>query len=170
MTPVRQSPQGTWPRQLLVLRRDPGYLRMHVPPLLYAPALHGKLEAALQALPGVRRVVCDRHQARLSVFYDRRMTKDVPLMAAVVAAAEPHIGRMQPEPFAVALAEQQEARSERMAGKAAQGAYIGLLGLAHWHVLRWAIRYPTRAWWAWGLLGFALYTHRRQIRRIPELS
>ena len=48
--------------------------------------------------------------------------------------------------------------------------HLGLLGWAHVHVLRWAVRDPLRYWWAWGLLGFGVYTHRHQIRRIPELS
>jgi hypothetical protein len=158
------------PRQLLVLRRDAGYLRMHVPLLLYAPALQGKLEKALLALPGVRRVVCDRHRARCSVFYDRHVVRDMPLMRTVKVTAEPYLERMEPGPFSAALSEQQEARRERLQGKAAQGAYLGLLGWAHWHVLRWAVRHPVNAWWAWALLAFAIYTHRRQIRRIPELS
>jgi hypothetical protein len=158
------------PRQLLILRRDAGYLRMHVPPLLYAPALQGKLEKELLAMAGVRKVLCDRHQARLAVFYDQHLVRDVPLMRAVKAVAEPYLGRMEPAPFAAALAEQQEARRERLQGKAVQGAYLGLLSWAHWHVLRWALRHPANAWWAWALLAFAIYTHRRQIRRIPELS
>jgi hypothetical protein len=157
-------------RQLLVLRRDPGYLRLHVPPLLYAPALLGKLQQALWARPGVLRVVCDRHQARLSVSYDRQLTHDVPLLRAVREVAGPYLERMAPEPFMEALAEQQQARRERLQGKAVQGAYLGLVGWAHWHVLRWAVRRPVDAWWAWALLAFAIYTHRRQIRRIPELS
>jgi cation transport ATPase len=167
---VPQTSHGTWPRRLLVLRRDAGYLRLHVPPLLYAPALQSKLEKALHALPGVRRVSCDRHRARVSVFYDRHVTRDVPLMRTVKTVADPYLERMEPEPFAVAMAEQHEARRERLQGKAAQGAYLGLLGWAHWHVLRWAVRNPVGAWWAWALLAFAIYTHRRQIRRIPELS
>ena len=36
-----------------------------------------------------------------------------------------------------------------------QGAYLGLVGWAHWHVLRWAVRRPVDAWWAWALLAWA---------------
>ncbi len=160
----------TWPRELLVLRRDRGYLRMHVPPLLYAPALAPKLETALFAVDGVRRVDSDRRRARLSVFYDRFAVEDRRLIEIVQRGSTPFLGRMAPDKFTAALVEQDDARRERLQGKAAQGAYLGLLGWAHWHVLRWAIRDPTGAWWVWALIGFGLYTHRRQIRRIPELS
>jgi hypothetical protein len=147
---------------------------MHVPPLLYAPALQSKVEAALVALPGVWRVVCDRHRARLSVFYDRHAFPpsagaDRPLIRAVRDASLPYLERMEPDPFAERLGEQDAARRERLQGKLAQGTYLTLLGWAHWHVFRWALRNPTGAWWAWALLGFGIYTHRRQIRRIPEL-
>jgi len=143
---------------------------MHVPPLLYAPALAPKLETALFAVDGVRRVVSDRRRARLSVFYDRFAVEDRRLIAIVQEGATPFLGRMASDTFTAALVEQDEARRERLQGKAAQGAYLGLLGWAHWHVLRWAIRDPTGAWWVWALIGFGLYSHRRQIRRIPELS
>jgi hypothetical protein len=160
----------TWPRELLVLRRDRGYLRVHVPPLLYTPSLPSKLEKALSGLAGVRRVAADRHAARLSVFYDPWLTDDRPLLVAVDAAARPSLGKMTPEAFDAALGEQDEARRERLVGKAAQGGYLALLGWAHWHVLRWALRNPVGAWWVWALLGFGVYTHRRQIRQIPRLS
>lgn len=168
---ITRTSSGGWPRELLVLRRDAGYLRLHVPPLLYAAALQPKLERSLGEVAGVRRVLCDRHRARVAVFYDRWvLTDDRVLLRAVHRAASPLMGRMTPEAFAETLLEQDEARRDRLAGKAAQGAYLGLLGWAHWHVLRWALRDPTGAWWVWALLGFGVYTHRRQIRRIPELS
>lgn len=167
---IQKTSSGVWPRELLVLRRDRGYIRFHLPPLLYTASLAPKLEKTVGALPGVRRVVADRHQARLSVFYDRWLTDDRPILLAVRAAAAPSIERMTRPEFDTALATQDEARRERLAGKAAQGAYLGLLGWAHWHVLRFAIRDPITAWWVWALIGFGLYTHRRQIRRIPELT
>jgi hypothetical protein len=158
------------PRELLVLRRDPGYLRVHVPPLLYVASLAGKLEAAVRAIPGVRRVLIDRHRARIAVYYDRWTAEPARILVALNQAASPLMGRMEPEAFALAFDEQDQARRERIAGKAAQGAYLGLLGWAHWHVLRWAVRNPANAWWVWALVGFGIYTHRHQIRRIPQLS
>jgi hypothetical protein len=159
------------PRELLVLRRDRGYLRLHVPPLLYVASLGPKLEKALGEVDGVRRVVVDRHQARLAVFYDRWvLTDDRPLLRMVHQAASPAMGKMAPEAFDLALAEQDDARRDRLAGKAVQGVYLGLLGWAHWHVLRWGLRDPIGAWWVWALVGFGVYTHRHQIRRIPELT
>ncbi len=170
MTAIARTPRDNWPRELLVLRRDRGYLRMHVPPLLYSPSLAGKLKATLGAVPGVRRVDADRHRARLAVFYDAFQADDRALIEAVRKAATPVIGRMERPAFDVALAEQAEARRDVIQAKAVQGAYLGLLGYAHWHVLRWAVRDPTGAWWVWALVGFGVYTHRDQIRRIPELS
>lgn len=158
------------PRELLVLRRDRGYLRVHVPPLLYVGSLAAELERAIARLPGVRRVVVDRHRARLSVTYDCVTGGDRAILEAVQTAASPSMGRMEPEAFEVAFRAQDEARRERLVGKAVQTIYLGLLGWAHWHVLRWAVRNPANAWWVWALLAFALYTHRRQIRRIPQLS
>lgn len=171
MNAVARTSRGTWPRELLVLRRDRGYLRVHVPPLLYSAALGAKLEKALGVVTGVRRVVADRHQARLSVFYDRELLPDDrALLRVVQEAAAPQLGRMEPAAFDEALGEQDEARRERLVSKAAQGAYLGLLGWAHVHVIRWALRDPVRAWWVWALLAFGVYTHRRQIQRIPDLS
>lgn len=158
------------PRELLVLRRDPGYVRVHVPPLLYVAALAGRLDTAIGALPGVRRVVTDRHRARVSVWYDPAVGRDLPVLAAIQATAAPLLGRMEPQAFEVAFREQAAARRERLTDKAAQTAYLGLLVWAHWHVLRWAIRSPATAWWVWALIGFGVYTHRHQIQRIPQLK
>ena len=158
------------PRELLILRRDAGYVRIHVPPLLYVPSLAKRMETALAALPGVRRVVTDRRRARISVWFDPDIQVDRPILVAVRDAADPLMGRMDREAFKLAYAEQAVARRERLTGKAAQGVYLGLLTYAHLHVLRWAIRRPATAWWAWALLAFAIYTHRRQIRRIPSLQ
>lgn len=158
------------PRELLILRRDAGYVRVHVPPLLYVPSLAKRLELALTDLPGVRRVVADRHRARISVWFDPEIQGDRALLVAIRDGAEPLMGRMDRDAFELAFAEQAVARRERLTGKAAQAAYLGLLTYAHLHVLRWAIRRPATAWWAWALLGFAIYTHRRQIRRIPSLQ
>ena len=169
-TAITRTSHGTWPRELLVLRRDRGYLRVHVPPLLYAPSLAPKLEKSLLAVGGVRRVVADRHRARLSVFYDRFLVDDRALLEIVRAAATPLLGRKDERTFGAELEVQEQARLERIQGKAVQGAYLGLLGWAHWHVLRWALRDPVSGWWAWALLGFGVYTHRNQIRRIPEVS
>lgn len=157
-------------RELLILRRDAGYVRVHVPPLLYVPSLAARLHAALSEIPGVRRIAADRHRARLSVWYDPEIQSDRPILSAIHVGADPLMSRMDADAFEVAFAKQAAARRERLTGKAAQGVYLGLLTYAHVHVLRWAIRRPATAWWAWALLGFAIYTHRRQIQRVGRLQ
>jgi hypothetical protein len=170
VTALTPTAKGVWPRQILVLVRRSGYLRVHVPPLLYAPALGSKLGAALRAIPGVRRVVVDRNRARVSVFYDRARTDDRPALVAIDGLATPLVDRMEPAAFETALVDQEAARRERLQGKLVQAAYTGALVFVHWYVLRGWIRDPVRHWWAWGLLGFGVWTHRRQIQKIPDLS
>lgn len=157
-------------REILVLRRETGYLRLQVPPLLYVAALASRLEKALLALKGVRKVVVDRARARLSVFYDPWLTDDRPALREIDRQATPQVPRMEPEPFREALAEQAKARRERIVGKLVQAGYLAALGWVHVWVLRSWLRAPLRYWWGWALLGFGVWTHRRQIRAIPNLS
>jgi hypothetical protein len=170
VTAIARTAAGTWPREILVLRRAAGYLRVHLPPLLYAPALGPKLETALTALKGVRRVKVDRERARLSVFYDPWLTDDRAALLEIDRLASPLVGRMEPGPFQIAILEQQDARRDRLQGKAATAAYTAALVGVHWYVMRSWLRAPGTHWWAWGLLGYGVWMHRRQIRHIPELS
>jgi hypothetical protein len=170
VTAIAPTSSGQWPREILVLVRRSGYLRLHVPPLLYAPALAPKLEKALLGLCGVRRVVADRNRARLSVYYDPWIADDRAALLEVDRLATPLVARMEPAAFDAAMVEQDAARRERLRGKAVQAAYTGALVFVHWYVLRGWVRDPVRHWWAWGLVGFGVWTHRRQLARIPNLQ
>lgn len=167
---VEPSQAGTLPREILVLKRASGYLRLHVPPLLYVPALAFKLERALIALRGVRRVVVDRGRARLSVYYDPWLTDDRPVLLEVDRQATPLLDRMAPDAFATALAEQRQAYHAALAERGARVTYLGLLVGVHVWVLRAALRHPVRFWWVWALLAFGVWTHRRQLRSVQLLS
>jgi hypothetical protein len=169
MNEIAPTPEGTWPREILVLKRATGYLRLHLPPLLYAPALAIKLERALLRLRGVRRVDADRHRARLSVYYDPWLTDDRPILHEIDRQGTPLMEKMQPEAFTTALVEQRSVRRAELAERGTRVAYLGLLGWVHVWVFRAAIRHPIRLWWVWALLGFGIWTHRRQIRSIKLL-
>lgn len=163
-TDIVRSDAGTWPREILVTKRAAGYLRVHLPPLLYAPALAIKLEKALLALAGVRRVTADRQRARLSVFYDPWLTNDRPSLLVIDAQATPLLERMDEPTFATTLVEQRSVRRAELAERGARVVYLGLLGWVHVWVFRAALRNPVRFWWVWALVGFGVWTHRRQIR------
>ncbi len=163
---IRRTDHGTWPREILVLKRSAGYLRLHIPPLLYASALATKLERALGALRGVRRVTIDRQQARLSVFYDPWLTDDHPALLLIDAQASPLLGKMDAATFATTLVEQRDARRAELAERGARWIYLGLLGWVHVWVFRAALRDPIRFWWVWALVGFGVWTHRRQIQTL----
>ena len=161
---IARTDAGTWPREILVMKRAVGYLRLHLPPLLYAPALAIKLERALLALRGVRRVTVDRQRARLSVYYDPWLTDDRPTLLVIDAQATPLLERMDAATFATTLVEQRDARRGELAERGARVVYLGLLGWVHVWVFRAALRDPLRFWLVWALLGFGVWTHRRQIR------
>lgn len=167
---IVRTPSGTWPREILVLKRESGYLRLHLPPLLYAPALAVKLERALIALRGVRRVTVDRHRARLSVHYDPWLTDDRAALLEIDRQASPLLERMTAEDFATSLVEQQSARRSELAERGARIAYLGLLGWVHIFVFKAALRNPIRFWWVWALVAFGVWTHRRQIKTVKLLS
>ncbi len=162
--PVAQTEHGTWPREILVTRRTAGYLRLHLPPLLYAPALGIKLEKALIALRGVRRVTVDRQRARLSIFYDPLLTDDRASLLLIDSQASPLLDRMDEARFATALVEQRDVRRAELAERAARVVYLGLLVWVHLWVFRSALRSPVRLWWFWALMVFSVWTHRRPIK------
>ena len=166
---IARTEVGTWPREILVMKRAVGYLRLHLPPLLYAPALAIKLEKALLALRGVRRVNVDRQRARLSVFYDPWLTDDRPALLLIDAQATPLLGRMDEATFTTTLVEQRDARRAELAERGARVVYLGLLGWVHVWVFRAALRNPVRFWWVWALVGFGVWTHRRQIKTVKLL-
>lgn len=159
-----------YPREILVLRRAKGYLRLHLPPLMYMPTLARTLERGLIALKGVRRVKVDRGRARLSVFYDPWLTDDRPALLEIDRQATPALETMAPASFEKLLVKQYVTRRKRLAGKAVKASYLGAVVWVHWYLLhRWLDR-PLRFWWAWSLIAFGLWLHQRQIRSIPKLT
>lgn len=163
---ITPTAHGTWPRDILVTKRSTGYLRLHVPPLLYAPALSSKLERALLGLRGVRRVRIERSRARLAVDYDPWLTSDRAMLVEVDRLATPLVDRMEPEAFAAVLVEQRDGRHAELAERGARVAYLGLLAWVHYWVLRAAIRDPVRFWWVWALVVFGVWTHRKQLQTL----
>ena len=170
MTASMDHPPTQYGREILVLRRASGYVRLHIPPLLYVRSLALQLERSLMGIKGVRQVRIHPALARLSVFYDPWIATDRPILLEIDRLATPLLSRMEPEKFELALQEQRRARLERLGGKAVQGVYLAALVGVHAYMFRRWLLYPLRYWWAWGLIGFAIYTHRRQIRNIPQLS
>lgn len=156
-------------REILVLRRASGYVRFHVPPLVYVRALALTLDRALKSIRGVRKVIIDSALARLSVFYDPGVGPDRKIMQEVDRLATPLLTRMDPAAFALTFREQALARNERLGSKAMQGIYFTAVAGVHYYLLRRWLFAPLRYWWAIGLVGFGVYTHRRQIRSIPKL-
>lgn len=157
------------PREILVLKRATGYLRLHVPPLLYAPVLGVRLPKALTQLPGVRKVVFSRKRARISVFYDPWVTDDRPMLLEVDRQASPLLERMETEPFQEKLQEHRSERLQAIGRKATRSAYSAAVLYLHLYLLRRWMRYPVRYWWAWGLIAYGVYTHKKPIKQIPEL-
>jgi hypothetical protein len=164
MNAIARTEEGTWPREILVLKRSAGYLRLHLPPLLYSPALATRLNRSLLALRGVRRVSTDRNLARLSVYYDPWLTDDRPILLEIDRQGTPLLQKSTPEAFTTALVEQRSARRAELAERGARVAYLGLLAWVHVWVFRAALRRPLRLWWVWALLAFGIWTHRRQIK------
>lgn len=169
MSAIAPTPQGTWPREILMLKRARGYLRLHLPPLLYAPALATRLTRALLSIRGVRRVDADRERARLSVYYDPWLTDDRPLLLEVDRLGTPLLDRMESEAFTTALVEQRTLRRKQLLERGVRVTYTGLLVWVHWWVIRAALRNPLRLWWVWALLATAIWMHRRQIRAMRLL-
>ena len=160
---------GTWPREILVLRRSSGYLRLHVPPLLYAPALANRLTRALIAIRGVRAVRIERGRARVAIDYDPWLTDDRPMLLEIDRLATPLVDRLDVEGFEGALVEQRSARNVELAERGGRVVYTGLLAWVHYWVIRAAIRDPVRMWWVWALVAFGLWMHRRQLQSmLPE--
>jgi hypothetical protein len=156
-------------REILVMKRSSGYLRLHLPPLLYVPALASTLEKALVRLPGVRRVEANRSLARISIFYDPWLTDDRPALLEIDRQATPLLDRMDPEAFTTALVEQRDKRRMDLAERGVRVGYLGLLLYVHYWVIRAALRNPFRLWWVWLLVALAVWIHRNEIRKIKAL-
>jgi hypothetical protein len=151
------------------MKRTSGYLRLHLPPLLYVPALGSRLERALLGLRGVRRVTIDRQRARLSVYYDPWLTDDRPTLVEIDRQASPVVDRMTAEDFSTSLVDRRNLRRSELAERGARIVYLGLLVWVHLFILRAALRDPIRFWWVWALVGFGIGIHRRQIKAVKIL-
>lgn len=163
------APLADTSREILVLKREAGYLRLHLPPLLYAPALALRLTRALLGIRGVRRVDASRERARLSVYYDPWLTDDRPLLLVVDELGTPLLERMEPETFSAALLEQRAIRRGQLMERGVRISYSGLLLWVHAWVIRAALRDPLRFWWVWALVATTLWMHRRPIRAMRLL-
>ena len=157
--------------EIAILRRVPGYARLHIPPLIYSGKAAFLLERELLAIDGVRRVTIKKELGKVSIHYDPVLADEREILLTVDRIATPLVREDQVENYHRTLKSVLTHRRKRLVGKAVVSVLLIYLVKLHWRLLtqRW-LRNPLKYWAELGAIGALIYLHRKQIRGAPSLD
>lgn len=151
--------------EILILRRMPGYLRLHIPPLVYDAKAGYLLNRELSKVVGVRKIRLKPEAARLSIHYDELAVKESTLLLKIDRIASGLLKAEQQSLFERTIANVARASRRKVASIIVNAVIIVYLIKAHWMLARhhW-FRRPAKNWWPLTVIGMIIYLHRRQIK------
>lgn len=157
--------------EIVILRRFPGYLRLHVPPLIYSGKAAYLLERELLGADGVRKVSVKKELGKLSVHFDNVMTPEAAILLLIDRIATPLLREDQQGTYEKTLAEVEIAQKKRLARKVVVAVILAYLLKIHWRLItrRW-IRDPVRYWAPLTTLAVLIYIHRKHIKGAVEFA
>lgn len=157
--------------EILILRRFPGYLRFHIPPLIYSAKAAHLIEKSLLAIEGVRRVMLKKEMGKVSVYFDAVMVPENQVFLKIDEVATPLLKRDQQESYEKVVAQIEDARRRRLIRKATVTVILAYLVKVHWRLVsRYWIRDPIRHWPKLASIGVLIYIHRKHIREAPNFD
>ena len=151
--------------EILILRRFSGYLRLHIPALIYNPKASLLLEKELSAFDGVRKVNVKKEMGKLSLHYDSILTLESSLLLLIDRIATALLRSDRQESYEKVMAEVEKARQRRLVRKAAVTVIMIYLIKIHWkYIARQWVQDPIRHWPKLATIGVLLYVHRKHIQ------
>lgn len=156
--------------EILILRRFSGYLRLHVPALVYSAKASYLLERALSAVDGVRKVGIKKELGKLSIYYDSILTPEREILLAVDLVATPLLKSDQQEVYEKTMVQVEDARRRMLARKAVVVVIVWYLVDIHWTLIRRWVRNPIRHWPKLLTIVVLIYLHRKQLKGAVSLE
>lgn len=157
--------------EILILRRFGGYLRLHIPALIYSGKAAYLLERGLTALEGVRKIAIKKETGKLSVYYDEVMAPESEILLAVDKVATPLLSSDHAEIYKKTMAEVESAERRRLMEHAVVAGVLVYLLKIHWRLItRYWLRNPIRYWPEILAIASLIYLHRRQIRGVVAVE
>ncbi|MBI4403772.1 MAG: hypothetical protein HY537_06410 [Deltaproteobacteria bacterium] len=153
--------------EILILRRFPGYLRLHVPPLMYDAKASLLLQGELVKIEGVRKVDINKQGGRISVHYDVLVVKEGAILLEVNRIAAGLLKQEQQEAYEKIMKDVEAARVRTIANIAINSVVVAYLVKAHWMLIKhhW-LRKPLKNLTPLSAIAVIIYLHRRQITEI----
>ena len=156
--------------EILILRRFDGYVRLHIPPVLYSGKAASILEKGLRK-EGVRKVNITKNLGKVSVFYDTLAVLEKEILLIVDKLMTPLLKKDQQEFYEKTLVDMEQLRNRRLLRKAVVSVILIYLIRVHWRLIsRSWIRDPVTHWPKLVSIGVLLYIHRKHIREAPNFE
>ena len=157
--------------EILILRRFSGYLRFHIPPLIYSPKSSHLLQKKLLSLEGVRKVTIKKELGKLSVHYDAILVRERDVLVAIDEVSTRLLKRVDRESYEVVLSDAEKAHQRRLIRKAVVTVILVYLVRVHWRLIsqQW-VRDPVTHWPKLLAIATLLYIHRKHIREAPNFD
>lgn len=151
--------------EIVILRRFPGYVRLHIPPLIYSGKAAYLLESELLTIDGIRKVAIKKELGKLSVHFDNVLVPESQVFLAINRIATPLLREDQQGVYEKTIVDVEAARRKRIARKIVVAVILTYLVKIHWRLVsrRW-IRDPVRYWAPLMTLGVLIYIHRKQLK------
>lgn len=151
--------------EIVILRRFPGYLRLHIPPLIYTGKAAYLLEKALLAMDGIRKVSIQKQLGKLSIHFDEVLTQERAVLLVVNEVATPLLRGDEQPLYEKTLAEVENVERKLIARKVVVAAILAYLLKVHWRLLsrKW-IQDPVAHWPKLVSIATILYIHRKHIK------
>lgn len=152
--------------EILILRRFGGYLRLHIPPVIYSPKIASQLQTALKNIKGVRRVFVKHNLGRVSVHYDKIFTSEKELLLLIDRIASPALDQSKHSLYEKTFSRSKREKRVRQIEKTVTWVTVAYLIRVHWMVARghW-FRRPLKNWLPWLSIIAAIYLHKRSLKR-----
>lgn len=157
--------------EILILRRFSGYLRLHIPPLIYSPKASLLVQKKLLAFDGVRKVDIKKELGKISVHYDPIVVPEKGLLLAIDEVASPLLRHEEQESYERVVTDIERARQKRLMRKAVVAVILIYLLRIHWRLLtqRW-LRDPVNHLPTLLAIATLIYIHRKHIKEVPSFD
>ena len=151
--------------EIMIIYRNPGRLKVFLPPLLYAGSAAPLLTDSLKQIDPGATLEFDDSLATVIIVYDQKAVSETSLFLCIDTIMTPLLAKSDDETVSRTLKQQKKVRLKRVVYHAAVWVTTGYLVYVHLHVVYHWIRRPLRHWAQIGATLFAIWVHKASVDR-----
>jgi len=150
--------------EILLLRRVPGYLRAHLPPLIYDAKAARVIDAELREVEGIRKVSINKQLGKVTIHYDTLVASERDLIFLIDRVITPLLQTAKQELYENTLRAVTTSETKRVVRKVVVVVILVYLVDLHWSLMGYWLRTPVKSWAKLATVGAMIYMHRNHIK------